>query len=177
MRALADRRRDRDGNPVLQLADALPETYADGTPVAVNPITYGLRFLAPLVPVPRRLDELADGVVARSRVEHGRWIVDCPSAFCRGAVYADERDPRLLCPDCGNEHVDGRSIAVAWPAPEEVDRAEELLLARSRARNRNWFPGAETVADLEAENEQLDERGRVRDERPLPPSRAGARGR
>lgn len=78
------------------------------------------------------------------RVNHGRWIVDCPEDQCPGAMLASDEDRRFVCPYCASG-----PWAVVWP--EERETIESLLGARRVKETRNWQPG-EPVAALEAEN-------------------------
>lgn len=84
------------------------------------------------------------------RINHGRWIVDCP--FCDGAQYASFDHPVRFCTDClhwTEPAARGAWIPVVWPATV----AElEAILAERPEENRNWFP-RETLEDLRAENE------------------------
>ena len=84
-----------------------------------------------------------------ARVNHGRWIVDCPN--CRSASFATAPTPRLrsavpsfVCPDCNGG---------PWPAGYPAERAAivALLDVRPDPTKRNWAPG-ETLGDLAAEN-------------------------
>jgi hypothetical protein len=78
-----------------------------------------------------------------ARVEHGRWLVDCPVDGCAGAQLASDSDRRFVCVECA-----AGPFEVEWP----LDRDEiEAALNVRPAPNRNWLPG-ETVADLLAEN-------------------------
>lgn len=83
-----------------------------------------------------------------ARVNHGRWIVDCPA--CPSAALleqAQEEGPsRGACRDCGAPF----GLVVV---PGSADRrALEDALARRPVANQNWEPG-ETLADLLVENE------------------------
>ncbi len=85
---------------------------------------------------------------AEARIEHGRWIVDCP--YCKGAQFASKADRRFFCVDCGHEATsdEGRWLKVAWPRnPDEI---EQELVRRPNVVNRNWKAG-ETVASLRNE--------------------------
>lgn len=73
-----------------------------------------------------------------ARVNHGRWLVDCPA--CKGAELASEDG--FICCSCGA----GR-YTVVWPD----NRADiETVLDSRPVANRNWHLG-ETVDDLLAE--------------------------
>jgi len=81
-----------------------------------------------------------------ARINHGRWIADCPD--CAGAEYVDESEPIFFCMSCGNLAVGGHFRRVKFP--KDKAKIEGCLNGRPVA-NRNWAEG-ETVADLEAEN-------------------------
>jgi hypothetical protein len=80
------------------------------------------------------------------RVNHGRWVVDCP--VCLSAQLASFTEQRFLCAECGNVSVGGKWLSIVWP-PDAV--AIENALVIRPTENRNWLPG-ETVADLRREN-------------------------
>ena len=80
-------------------------------------------------------------------VNHGRWVIECPSHECGGAVIASEGDP-FMCPYCFNASNEGRWYNVQFPPDKK--RIEATLLKRPD-RNRNWLLG-ESVAQLENEN-------------------------
>ena len=86
-----------------------------------------------------------------TRLEHGRWIVDCVSDDCRAVLLAD----RSVC-ECRDVSVcDHPSIPCGVPIvaafPDDRADIDRLLGQRPRRLNRNWSPG-ETVADLKREN-------------------------
>lgn len=87
------------------------------------------------------------------RANHGRWIVDCPSATCAGALlFRGELTMRCDCRDdsvCDHEAVCGELIAVH--IPDDVSEIDRLLELRPAKANRNWTPG-ETLRDLKREN-------------------------
>lgn len=87
-------------------------------------------------------------------VNQGRWVADCPTIGCAGAIVVSVQSPVFYCPDCGNQDNDGAWYQVVFPM--ELEAIERELLKRPardgfRAMNRNWKPG-ETVALLAAEN-------------------------
>ena len=108
----------------------------------------GLRWIASMcrTPQPPPMTDVADAEPFLARVDHGRWIVDCP---CRAASMIWLEELVTWCAACANRHCGGQWQPVALPATAR--RIEEILLARPDAANRNWFPG-ETVDDLLAEN-------------------------
>jgi hypothetical protein len=91
------------------------------------------------------LDGMA-GVAAY--VNHGRWVADCPSEGCGGALELAQL-ASFLCPACLNAGSGHQWQPVRWP-PEQPD-IEAVLGVRPLLSNRNWRPG-ESIADLEREN-------------------------
>lgn len=94
----------------------------------------------------------AKAPVAIARVNHGRWIADCPFG-CGGAEYVNLDDPVFFCCECRNRAVDHHPVKVELPDKKRRDRIEQLLAQRPIGR-RHWQPG-ETVGHLETENELL----------------------
>jgi len=85
------------------------------------------------------IEQRLETVVAR--VNHGRWIADCPN--CNAGIALHPEWDRARCFGCGAIY---RNLT--WPAhPRLIAR---VLRARV-IRHQNWEPG-ETVADLIAEN-------------------------
>ena len=85
------------------------------------------------------------------KVNHGRWIVECPccpSAALAGPGFVTDR---FLCAECQNAAAGGRYFEVEWPDKQTCQRIYTLLTRRPDAENRNWFPG-EPGEMLEAEN-------------------------
>lgn len=101
----------------------------------------------------RTSEEAAQSPAVLVRVNHGRWLADCP--WCSGAQVASLTDRRFLCADCFNGPVQGRLLATVWPGDDERAAIEDELLLRPES-NRNWAPG-ETVADLVAEREAAEQ--------------------
>jgi hypothetical protein len=89
-----------------------------------------------------------DDVAVEARVNHGRWIVDCP--YCPGAEMA--RADGFFCCDCRNTDAEGDTLTVQFPA--EREEIERLLLVRPVMADRNWRPG-ESLENLVTENEGL----------------------
>ena len=92
------------------------------------------------------------GTVA-ARINHGRWIVDCPGG-CGSAMIVTENPDLFLCPECGSPENGGNWYRVTFPG--EKAAIENILLRRpafrpDNAPARNWIPG-ETVATLRQEN-------------------------
>lgn len=81
---------------------------------------------------------------ARARVNWSRWIVDCPTPYCRGAMGVLPGDDMVWCSDCGC-----MTTSIVWPAdPEGI---ELILSMRPDWTTRNWEPG-ESLEDLLVEN-------------------------
>lgn len=96
--------------------------------------------------VPFFLPAEVSDVEILARVEHGRWLVDCP--FCASAQFACRDDPRFFCVACLNEQAGALWIRVLWPPDPQA--IEDVLRSRLTV-NANWHP-SESVADLVAEN-------------------------
>lgn len=79
-------------------------------------------------------------VMVGARIDHGRWIVDCP--FCPAAELADLLDLRFFCTDrdCLNKGAPHLWLSVAVPAPELRLAIEAALLALPENR-RHWRGG------------------------------------
>lgn len=102
------------------------------------------------------IDELdATAEPARARVNHGRWIVDCPAydGRCAGTLFVWIEGPhQFLCHVCGNRSIGGKWRRVELPADwADIDAA---LFLRDIQTERNWHPG-ESVEQLRDENEAL----------------------
>ncbi len=81
-----------------------------------------------------------------ARLEHGRWIADCP--FCNGAEVVSRQAREFFCLSCGMTANGGQPMRVRFPR----ERAEiERVLQARQARNQHWRPG-DTVAELRALN-------------------------
>lgn len=80
-------------------------------------------------------------------VNHGRWIVQCPT--CRSAQIAAKSDRRFFCIECDNIVDDKQWLTVDWPADPDAIEAE--LGKRPDPNTQGWHPG-ETVEDLAREN-------------------------
>lgn len=80
-----------------------------------------------------------DGVFI-ARIEHGRWIADCP---CGSGVAVHPEWPSAGCLECGRW----------WPVlvPVQWREIEAVLIVRPLPITRGWVTG-ETVEQLEAEN-------------------------
>ena len=90
------------------------------------------------------------GTRAVARVDHGRWIADCPFG-CGGAELVSFDRPLFFCCECRNATVGHDFVAVLVPAEGKRGDIEAALVARPSSTNRHWHP-LETVAQLRAEN-------------------------
>ena len=89
--------------------------------------------------------EVYDGQSLEARIEHARFIVDCPN--CNNAEFAFE-DGLFFCSLCKNSDIQGKVRRVKMP----IERKQiEGILALRPIKNRHWYP-RETVKDLENEN-------------------------
>ena len=89
-----------------------------------------------------------------AEINHGRWIGNCPTPGCNGALVVSHETPYFMCPYCRNFSNGGKWYEVKFP--NEKKDIETLLLRRPAwdgfaAKNRNWKVG-ETIADLGKEN-------------------------
>ena len=84
-----------------------------------------------------------------ARVDHGRWLVQCPT--CSSARLAHP-DRGFWCAHCGNPTARGHDLVIDWPARILTI---ELILSFRPIENRWWFPG-ETIEELAAENAAHD---------------------
>lgn len=84
-------------------------------------------------------------------VNHGRWVADCPTPGCGGAMLV-LRGGEFLCGTCFNAEIGGEYRPIEWPADPEA--IEALLVVRPLPVHMNWAPG-EPLAVLAAENDLL----------------------
>lgn len=63
-----------------------------------------------------------------ARIDHNRWVADCP---CRSAQVVTPTDPRYACPECG-----AGWLTVAFPADVA---AAEAAVADDLPSERNWW--------------------------------------
>lgn len=94
---------------------------------------------------------VAVGPVVIARVNHGRWIGDCPDFACGGAEFVSFENPVFFCCACRNAMVGSDYLPVDEPGPGVRQEIEAYLRARPQPQSRNWHPG-ETVAQLRDEN-------------------------
>ncbi len=100
---------------------------------------------------------------ARARVNHGRWIADCPRRYCANAMRLEPGQATFHCGGAGG------CLMVAdieWPA--DADSIWEALLERPVPTTRNWYPDGhveavrlnlphgQTAADLRAEQREYE---------------------
>ena len=95
---------------------------------------------------------------ARAYVNHGRWIADCPRPYGGNAEALDPRQGAFHCSNCR------LLVSIEWPT--DPDELWDVLAKRPVPQTRNWFPPGhelalrsgcphgQTVADLEAENDE-----------------------
>ncbi len=82
------------------------------------------------------------------RVNHGRWLADCP--YCHGAEIARVGEP-FYCMSCGMAGNAGHTMTARFP--DDAAQIEHALESRP-LENQNWTPG-ETVEQLIVENEEM----------------------
>lgn len=96
------------------------------------------------------VDVVAEVPALPARVDHGRWIVDCPD--CNGAEFVWLAGPHvMMCVGCWNACAGHRWRRVELPAADVLAEIDRILQARPLPATRNWYPH-ESVADLAAEN-------------------------
>jgi len=90
-----------------------------------------------------------DTPIVYARVNHGRWIADCP--FCTGSEMVWFEEPSaFFCFSCRNKAVDGHLLRV--DIPKNYMKIEDILLIRHPV-NRNWQ--GETLSALKSENTKV----------------------
>ncbi len=81
----------------------------------------------------------------RARINHSRWVVNCPHCNSAEFLFGDKR---FFCTECKNEAMDGKLYKIVMP--KNKPQIETLLEPRP-IFNRNWqYP--ETIEDLAEEN-------------------------
>jgi len=85
----------------------------------------------------------------RARVNHDRWLCECPLPGCRGAELVSPDHPIFWCQSCNMIANGSKAMAVIFP-PEKAE-IDAVLMQRLDKVNRNWYPH-ETVSDLLREN-------------------------
>lgn len=91
------------------------------------------------------------GPVAVARVDHGRWIADCPTDGCTGAEFVSLNGQPFFCTECRNAETGNVPIPVVLPDEKTRGQIDAYLSARPVPANRNWSPD-ETVKQLQQEN-------------------------
>lgn len=101
---------------------------------------------------------------ARARVNHGRWIADCPRRYCANAVRLQPRQSTFHCAGEGGCQM---VAPVDWPT--DADEIWGALLERPVPGTRNWYPQGhvealqlglphgQSAADLRDETRRYDE--------------------
>jgi hypothetical protein len=77
----------------------------------------------------------------RAYINHGRWVVDCPT--CNGAGLTSRTMKVSCCFDCG-------SVYTKIRFPRNAKKIEHVLLKRPDVASRNWT--TETIKELLKEN-------------------------
>lgn len=88
-----------------------------------------------------------------ARVNHGRWIVDCPGDDCYASLHAGGDTGVCDCRDdnvCDHPEIPHDLVFVV-NYPDDADEISRVLNLRPARLNRNWGP-PETLEDLKAEN-------------------------
>lgn len=86
-------------------------------------------------------------------LNQGRWVIDCPSLNCGGALKVLPWQALTVC-DCADREfcqhgpTCGCIIQLEWPADR---RQIERIVSHRPISNRNWYPW-ETVDKLLEEN-------------------------
>lgn len=78
---------------------------------------------------------------ARARVNHGRWIADCPRRYCANAIRLTPGQPTFHCSGDGGCQL---IAPIEWPA--DADGIWTALLERPVPGTRNWYPPSHTEA-------------------------------
>jgi len=79
-----------------------------------------------------------------ARANWSRWIVDCSTPYCRGAMAVMPGSPDAWCKDCGQT-----TERIVWPA--DVEGVEAILSMRPDWTTRNW-DHTQTLDQLMLEN-------------------------
>lgn len=107
---------------------------------------------------PRPLERpygLATNAVAVAYVNDSRWVANCPTDGCYGAILVSHHDPRFYCPYCFNQPAGNRFIPIKFPDEQTRIRIEETLLARPDPKTRHFRPqDDEDLSTLRAENRE-----------------------
>lgn len=81
-------------------------------------------------------------MTATAYLNHGRWVVDCPSLNCAGALklWSGQTPVACNCRDidfCQHGPLCATVFNVVWPADRETI---EATVADRPILNRNWLP-------------------------------------
>ena len=90
-------------------------------------------------------------MTAQAYVNHGRWVMDCPTPYCNEAHHARPLE-LVTCGGCT------RAYTPVFPADAAL--IDAALSRRVVVETRNWLPG-ETVQQLESENAEHRSEGVV----------------
>lgn len=100
---------------------------------------------------------------ARARVNHGRWIADCPRRYCANAIALQPRQAMFHCSGMG-----GCQMVADIEWPPDADDLWAALLERPVPTTRNWYPPGhveavrlhlphgQTAAELRAEQREYE---------------------
>jgi hypothetical protein len=72
---------------------------------------------------------------ARARVNHGRWIADCPRRYCANATRLQPGQATFHCAGEGGCQM---VAPIEWPT--DADEIWAVLLERPVPGTRNWYP-------------------------------------
>lgn len=86
--------------------------------------------------------------LAVAYVNYARWVADCPTLGCGGAMAIHPRSG-FMCATCLNVETGMKYRLIDWPVLRGA--IEEALSLRLLPDNCNWRPG-ETIEQLYAEN-------------------------
>ncbi|WP_455360027.1 hypothetical protein [Streptomyces sp. SYSU K21746] len=103
-------------------------------------------------------DGFVIGVRAYARINHNRWVADCP---CGSAQVVTPTDPRMACTECGLGW-----IALDFPTDAA---AAETSVEQELPSGRNWWHPDDATSPDRPPQPPVDELPRV------PPEEAGAR--
>lgn len=108
---------------------------------------HGIRVLVSFTfPIEIRI---ANSPIVRAKINHGRWIADCP--FCTGSELVWFEEPSLFfCFSCKNKAVGSYLLKVE--IPKSYQKIENILMVRHPV-NRNWQ--GETLSALKSENTKV----------------------
>lgn len=115
----------------------------------VFPLRRGMPHLVWIQDVAEKLlfeIEPGPGTPVRARIEWGRWCVQCPNCE-QGYEDVSKTEKIFFCFCCGWEK---KIHPVEFP--ENLLEIENVLIKRSRLRNRNWTD--ESLVELRRENIQ-----------------------